>query len=93
MEQGIMGTAEMIDALIQSCNDAVGAIHAGEHIRFCKLMYGMVVRLAQLRDGVSQDIKSRDNTIAVLEQRLKDSGIEVFHDSPEAFMKDAQEDG
>lgn len=93
MGNGIMGNVELIEALINACEDAVKALHAGNHILFCKIMYGMVVRLAELKDGVKNDIDSRNQTIETLKEQLRNSGREVVDIDLEKLAADAEKDG
>lgn len=93
METGIMGNIELIDALCDACEEAVSSLHSGRHIQFCKLMYGIVVRLAQLKAGIKKDIESRDKTIETLKERLRSAGVEVIDLPAENLIRHEGKDG
>lgn len=77
MANGLYSNDELIDSLIVDCNEAVKSISSGQFIQWCKLMYEMVVKLAKLQNGIKNDLASREETITMLTQRLKDAGMEV----------------
>lgn len=91
MDDGIMDSGKMIDTLISSCEDAVSAIHMGQHIKFCKIMYEMVVCLANLKQGVLNDMKNREEIIDMLVKRLNDNGIKTERLSINDFLKNGVE--
>lgn len=87
MANGLYSSDELIDSLIVDCNEAVKSISSGQFIQWCKLMYEMAVKLANLKNGVKKDIASREETIEKLIQNIRDLGgnvenveLEVKHD-------------
>lgn len=73
---------ELIETLISDCNNAVAAVAHGQYIRWCKIMFEMVQKLANLKVGVHNDIKSRDETISVMKQNLIDLGVALEEIQP-----------
>lgn len=77
MANGLYSNEELIDTLIMDCNNAVNAVMGSNGIQWCKIMLDMVVKLTNLKNGIANDIKTREDTITLLTQRLKDAGMEV----------------
>lgn len=77
MANGLYSNVELIDTLIVDCNDAVKAVASGQMIQWCKLMYEMVVKLANLKNGVRKDMENREETIEQLRQEIKNLGGNV----------------
>lgn len=77
MANGLYTNEEMIDALIIDCNDAVKAVASGQMILWCKLMYEMVVKLGNLKNGMKSELANREETIDQLMQTIKDMGGSV----------------
>lgn len=77
MANGLYSNEELIDTLIMDCNNAVNAVMGSNGIQWCKIMLDMVVKLTNLKEGIANDMKNREETITMLTQRLKDAGAEV----------------
>lgn len=83
--EGLMDHQAILDSLISDCNEAVGAIAKGKYVLWCKLMYEMVQKLALVKNGIVNDLKSRDDIIASLKEQLTAVGIKVDTVSAERF--------
>ena len=77
MANGLYSNEELIESLILDCNNAVNAVIGNNGIQWCKIMLDMVVKLTNLKNGIVNDMKNREETITMLTQRLKDAGMEV----------------
>ena len=77
MANGLYSNEELIDTLIVDCNEAVKAVSSGQMIQWCKIMYEMVVKLANLKNGIKSDMQNRDETIEQLKQELKNAGMDI----------------
>lgn len=64
---GLFDAFGVIDSLIVDCNTLPNALFNGQNVRFCSLIVEMVQKLSVLREGVKNDLESREKTIA--EQR------------------------
>ena len=71
---GLLNSIGLIDSLIMDCNDSVKTLVGGNYIAFCNKMCDMVRKLDLLKNGVKDDIKSRDLCIKELRQML--NGVE-----------------
>lgn len=77
MAKELYTNTELIDTLIMDCNEAVKAVASGQMIQWCKLMYEMVVKLANLKKGIRNDLENREQTIAALTQQLRAVGVDI----------------
>ena len=64
--KGLLDNIGLIDSLIVDCNELPKTLFNGQYARFCGLIVETVQKLALLRDGVKNDIQSRDNNIKEL---------------------------
>ena len=71
-----MTNSEMIDSMIIDCNEAVKAAVSGQMIQWCRIMYEMVLKLSNLKNGIRAELQNREESIAMLKNMLKDAGIE-----------------
>lgn len=71
-----MTNSEMIDSMIVDCNEAVKAVASGQMIQWCRIMYEMVLKLSNLKNGIRAELQNRDENITILKNMLKDAGIE-----------------
>lgn len=84
---GLYDNDGLIDTLISDCNNAVKACISGQYIAFCNTMVQMVQKLANLKIGVANDLKNKDENIAELEKRLSDLGHPIEKISAEELKK------
>lgn len=61
---GLFDYAGLIDTLLVDCNELPNALFNGKNVRFCALVVGMVQKLAQLKEGVKNDLQAREKLIA-----------------------------
>ena len=78
-----MTNTELIDSIINDLNAYLKALASGEHLKACAIMTGITQRLINLRTGVENDMKNRDETIAKLKDVLRSHGIEIVDVAPE----------
>ena len=65
---GLLDAEGMINSLIIDCNNAVKAVASGEYIGWCGICVQMVQKLSALKNGITEDIKSRDKRISELKE-------------------------
>lgn len=66
--KGLFDAEGMIDSLIIDCNNAVKAVASGEYIGWCGISVQMVQKLSALKQGITADIKSREERIGELKK-------------------------
>lgn len=93
MANGIYTNAELVGALINDLNEALKAQTAGQHLQACALFTGMAQKLVNLRQTIDNDLKNRDETIAMLKERLRACGVEVLEVPAEEYAKEVQKNG
>lgn len=77
MANGLFSNEELIDSMIVDCNKAVSAIAGGNGIVWCRIMVDLVTRLANLKEGIRNELKNRDETINMLTDRLQNTDMAV----------------
>lgn len=64
---GLFDSIGLIESLIVDCNDLPKALFSGQNVLFCRLIVGMVQKLANLKQGVKNDTESLKKRISELE--------------------------
>lgn len=77
MANGLYTNDELIDSLIVDCNESVKAITSGQMVLWCKIVYEMVVKLQNLKKGVADELKNREENIETLKEQLRNVGATV----------------
>lgn len=77
MANGLYSNNELIDSLIVDCNESVKAVTSGNMVLWCKIIYEMVVKLQNLKKGVTDEMKNREETIETLKEQLRNTGATV----------------
>ena len=93
MSKGLLSNIELIDSIVADSNNAVKALTSGQGIVFCALMAGIVRKLNNLKDGISRDMKNREQIIETLKEELRQCGKEIEEMSPDEFTKRFKKDG
>lgn len=98
MAKGLLTNAELVDTLIVDLNNLPKVLLAGQFIQACAIVTQMGQKLINLRKGIADDLKYKDERIEQLKEQLRQTGAEVTDMSPEEFMqkygeKDGAENG
>lgn len=91
MPEGFINTDQMIDGLIQDCNNAVRNLMSGNYIAWCNITVQMVQKLAALKKGYKDDIDQKNQKIEDLKQMLRNRGEDVIDVPAEELVKDGAE--
>lgn len=71
--KGLLDNEGLIDSLIVDCNTAVKQLVDGNYIAWCNINVQMVQKLANLKVGVRNDMKSLQDQLEEL-KRMLDGG-------------------
>lgn len=94
MANGIYSHEEIIDSAIVDCNTAVRFIVSGNYIAWCKTMTDVVQKLTVLKDGIKNDLESKNKNIEELKEQMRRSGVEIKDIPIEEFInKDGADNG
>lgn len=98
MAKGILTNAELVDTLIVDLNNLPKQLLAGQFIQACAIVTQMGQKLINLRKGIADDLKYKDERIEQLKEQLRNLGAEVTDMTPDEFMqkydkKDGTENG
>lgn len=88
MTNGILTNKELVGSLIQDLNNLVKEQQAGQHLQACQIIVSMTQKLANLYKTIDDEVKNRDETIAVLKDELRKRGAEVVDVPPEELEKE-----
>lgn len=91
MPEGFINTDQMIDGLIQDCNNAVRNLASGNYIAWCNITVQMVQKLAAMKKGYKDDIDQKNQKIEDLKQMLRNRGEDVIDIPAEELVKDGAE--
>lgn len=91
MPEGFINTDQMIDGLIQDCNNAVRNLVSGNYIAWCNINVQMVQKLAALKKGYKDDIDQKNQKIEDLKQMLRNRGEDVIDIPAGELVKDGAE--
>ena len=69
---GLFDSAGLIDTLIVDCNSLPNDLFNGQNVRFCGRLSGMAQKLANLKEGVKNEIESLQKQVTELQQLLQD---------------------
>lgn len=72
--KGLYDNQGLCDALIVDCNNAVKSICTGQYVQFCNIIVQMVQKLSNLKKGIENDMKDREETIETLKAELRNAG-------------------
>ena len=74
---GLLDSFGLIDSLIIDCNDLPNLLFSNKNIQFCQALVGMVQKLSVLRNGVKNDLESRDKRIEEQESVINNLLMEI----------------
>ena len=86
-EDGIMDNEGLIDSLLVDLNSAAKYLITGNYVAWCQVTALIGQRLYQLKQGVHNDLESRDKAIESMKAQLRELGVEVWEGSPEEFAE------
>lgn len=94
MENGIYSNTELVETLIVDLNNLPKLLIDGQYIQACSVVAQMGQRLANLRNGIVDDINGKDRVIEELKQQLRNIGADVQDMTPEQYTSTlAEKDG
>ena len=87
MANGIYTNEELADTLISDLNSLVKNVVGGQYIQACIIVTGMSQKMLNLKEGIRNDLDSKNKIIESLKEQLRQAGAEVDDMSIEEFMK------
>lgn len=69
---GLYDNVGLIDTLIVDCNELLRAAFSGQYVRFSSIIVGMAKKLANLKEGVSNDTDALKKQLAELQRFVDD---------------------
>lgn len=68
--KGLYDNEGLCDSLIVDCNTAVKCLANGNYVQFCGIIVQMVKKLANLKEGIKNDMDSMKKQVAELEKQI-----------------------
>lgn len=88
MAKGLLTNAELVDTLIVDLNNLPKELLAGQFIQACSIVAQMGQKLINLRKGIADDLKYKDERIEQLKEQLRNLGAEVTDMTPDEFVQE-----
>ena len=79
---GLYDNQGLCDSLIADLNGIVKNMAEGQYVNFCMGVSNITKKILNLKKGIADDIKSKDEVIEELKRMLRESGQEVLDGIP-----------
>ena len=66
--KGLYDNVGLCDTLITDCNNIVKNLASGQYIQFCNVIVNMIQKIVNLKQGITEDIASKDQIIEELKR-------------------------
>ena len=86
MANGLYTNTELIDTMIVDLNTLPKHLIDGQFVAFCGVISSLAQRLVNLKDGIKNDLDSKDSMIESLKNQLKEVGYPVMDVPVEEFL-------
>lgn len=88
MANGVYTNQELVETLIVDLNALPKELLTGQYINACSIVAQMAQKLVNLRDGIKNDIDSKNEVIESLKEQLRNSGTDVVDMTPDEFIRE-----
>ena len=90
---GLFTNDELIDTIILDINSIGKQAASANYIGVCNTVVHMVQKLTNLKKGIVNDMKRKDDVIEDLKQQLKLYNPGLTDVTPKQFLEDIKKDG
>lgn len=92
MANGLYNNTELVDSIIVDLNSLLKEQISGQYIGACNIVTQITQKLINLKQGIVNDLKAKDEKIETLKGCIKDCGGDVLDNVPtDAFDKKKME--
>lgn len=82
MAKGLMKNEELVDSIIVDFNSMLKEQISGQYIGACNMVTQIIQKLLNLKKGIANDLKAKDEKIEILKEHIKNCGGDVVDDLP-----------
>ena len=93
MAKDLMNNEELVDSIIVDLNSMLKEQVSGQYIGACNMVTQITQKLLNLKKGISNDLKAKDEKIEILKGRIKDCGGDVLDDVPANVFNEKKMEG
>lgn len=93
MQSCVYTNAELIDSIIVDLNNLPKELISGQYINACSVVSQMAQKLLNLKNGITEDINSKNRIIEDLKNQLRNSGVECEDMTAEEFLTEYKKNG
>ena len=90
---GLYSNEEIIDTIINDLNDVIKNAMYGNYVSSCTYVAYITQKLINLKKGISDDMRHKNEVIEDLKQQLRLYNPEMTDVKPEQFIDDLKKDG
>ena len=90
---GLFTNEELVDTIINDLNDVIKTTISGNYILSASYITQISQKLINLKKGIADDMKHKNETIEDLKQQLKLYNPELLDVTPEQFLNGLKKDG
>lgn len=87
MANGLFTNVELVDTIIVDLNSIIKNVMTGQYLQVCSQISAMAQKLVNLRTGIENEMKSRNETIETLKQELRAVGENVVDISSDELIE------
>ena len=91
--KGLFTNEELIDTIILDINSVGKYIMSSNYVGVCNTVVHIVQKLTNLKDGIKNDMKHKDEVIEDLKQQLRLYNPDLTEVTPKQFIEDLKKDG
>ena len=93
IKTGLYSNEEIIDTIINDLNEVIKNAMSGNYVTSCTYVTYITQKLINLKKGIADDMRHKNEVIEDLKQQLKLYNPEMTDVEPEQFIKDLKKDG
>lgn len=93
MANGLYTNSELIDTIIADLNNMIKEMINGQLVQVCFLVTGMTQKLVNLKKGITDDLKNRNEIIETLKEEIRNMGGHIDDIPVKEFVEQIEKDG
>lgn len=75
---GLLDNCKLVDTLIVDCSDLQKTLVGGQYVLFCAILVQMVQKLSNLKQGIKDDMDSKERQIQHLRETIDELSAKLM---------------